>query len=150
MSMLGRVDFAGQGIIEGARQNARRRRLADAAHAREDIGLVNAARGEGIGERAHHRLLADEVFEAHRPVFSRQHPIGRGRRRGLQLRRQGRANRSTTPSLGRKRSMAEHLKLCFRSMDRRSGRRRTQLTLAWSLTAQARQWEVGQRPALAR
>ena len=71
------VDSAGKGIVEGAGEDARRRRLADAADAGQDIGLVDAARGEGIGERAHHRLLADQVLEAHGPVFSRQHPIGR-------------------------------------------------------------------------
>ena len=76
------VDLARQGIVEGPRQNARRRRFADPAHARQDIGVVDAARGEGIGKRAHHRLLADEVLEPHRPVFSRQHPIGGCRRRG--------------------------------------------------------------------
>src|SRR3984885_14114226 len=74
------VDLAGQGIVERAGENAGRRRLADAAHAGQDIGLMDAARGEGIGERAHHRLLADEVLEANRPVFSRQHPIGSGQR----------------------------------------------------------------------
>ena len=40
---------------------------------------MDAAGGEGIGERAHHRLLADEILEANRPVFSRQHPIRDGR-----------------------------------------------------------------------
>ena len=79
------VDLARQGIVEGASQNARRRRFADTAHAGQDIGLVDAARGERIGERAHHGLLADEVLEAHGPVFSREHLIGRRRRRGLGL-----------------------------------------------------------------
>ena len=32
--------------------------------------------GEGIGERAHHRLLADQIVEARGPVFARQHAIG--------------------------------------------------------------------------
>ena len=42
---------------------------------------MDAAGGERIGERAHHRLLADEILEANRPVFSRQNPIRNGRRR---------------------------------------------------------------------
>ena len=81
----GRIDPAGQAVIEGAGQDARGRRLADAADAGEDIGLVDAAGGEGIGESADNRLLADQVLETLRPVFSRQHAIGRrgGGRRGL-------------------------------------------------------------------
>ena len=43
MSTLGRSILPGRLIIEGARQDARRRRLADAAHAGQDIGLVDAA-----------------------------------------------------------------------------------------------------------
>ena len=65
----------GRLVIEGARQDARGRRLADAAHAGQHIGLVDAADGEGIGERAHHRLLADQVLEARRAIFARQHAI---------------------------------------------------------------------------
>ncbi len=39
----------------------------------------------------------------------------------------------------------------LRSMDRRSeAKANSDFRLAWSLTAQARQWEVGQRPALSR
>ena len=36
---------------------------------------MDAAGGEGIGERAHHRLLADQVLEAGGAVFARQHAI---------------------------------------------------------------------------
>jgi hypothetical protein len=45
----------------GAGQDARGRRLADAAHAGEHEGMRDAAGGEGVGEGAHHRLLADQV-----------------------------------------------------------------------------------------
>ena len=63
MSTLGWIDLARKRIVEGAGKDAGGRRLADAAHAGEDIGLMDAVGGEGIGERPHHRLLADEVVE---------------------------------------------------------------------------------------
>ena len=78
----GTLDLARQRIIEGAGQNARGRRLADAAHARQDVGLMDAVGGEGVGERAHHRILADEIVEARGPVFPRQHSIWCGSGRG--------------------------------------------------------------------
>ena len=73
--MVGLVDLAGDRIIEGAGENAGGGGLADAAHAGQHIGLGNAAGAEGIGQRADHRLLADQIGEALRPVFARQHPI---------------------------------------------------------------------------
>ena len=75
--------LAGQFIIEGARQNARGRRLADAAHAGQQIGLMDAVEVEGVVQRAHHRLLADEVGEARGAIFAREHAIGGRRPRGL-------------------------------------------------------------------
>ncbi len=65
-------------VIERARQNARRRGLADAAHAGEDPGLRDAARLERVRDRAHHGVLADQVVERRRPVFARQHAVGCG------------------------------------------------------------------------
>ena len=122
------VDLARQGIVEGAGQDARRRRLADAAHAGQDIGLVDAAGGEGIGERAHHRLLADQVLEAHGPVFPRQHPIGlAGGAAAASVR--GRANRSTAACLGVKGSMSAHL-ISFARKSRLGPRRRTRMCRA--------------------
>ena len=75
----GRSGRAGSFIIEGARQDAGGRRLADAAQAGEQIGLMNAAEVEGIRQRFDHRLLADQVLETRRPVFARQDAIRRGR-----------------------------------------------------------------------
>jgi hypothetical protein len=63
-------------IVESARENARGRRLADAANAGEQIGLMNSIEVEGVFERADHRLLANEVGESGRSVFARQHAIG--------------------------------------------------------------------------
>ena len=96
MSMLGRSILPGSAVVEGARENARRRRLADAAHAGEDIGLMDAVGGEGIGERAHHRVLADQVVEAGGAVFAREHAIGRRGRRPP-----ARARPRSSPSEGR-------------------------------------------------
>ena len=64
-------------IIQPARQDARRRRLADAAHAREHPGLGDAVVGEGVAQGAHHRVLPDQIGEARRAVFARQHAIAR-------------------------------------------------------------------------
>ena len=64
-----------QFVIERARQNPRRRGLADAAHAGEDPGLRDAPRLEGVRDRAHHGVLADQVVEVRRPVLARQHAI---------------------------------------------------------------------------
>ena len=72
----------GQFVIERAREDARGRGLADAAHAGEDPGLRDAAGLERVRDRAHHGVLADQVVEGRRPVFAREHAVGAGRRRG--------------------------------------------------------------------
>ena len=83
ISMLGASILPGTLIVEGAGENARGRRLADAAHAGQDIGLMDAARGEGIGERPDHRLLADQVLEPLRAgICARERDRLRRRRRG--------------------------------------------------------------------
>ena len=74
----GRAALAvGADAVEGAGEDARRRRLADAAHAGQHVALGDAAAGDGIGQRAHQRFLADHVGEGRGPVFARQHAIGR-------------------------------------------------------------------------
>ena len=155
--MLGRSIPPGQGIVEGAGENARGRRLADAAHAGQDIGLVDAAGGEGIGERAHHRLLADQVLEAHGPVFSRQHPIGLSRRRGRRLGCGEERIAQGPPLIAVKGSMSEHLSE-FRFEEkppsaREGGPAFRRAPLACAGLAKhgvMGKWEVGQRPALSR
>jgi len=72
----------GKLVIERAGENACRRGLADPAHPGEDPGLRDAPGLERIGDRANHRILADEISKGCRPVFARQHAIA-GRRRGL-------------------------------------------------------------------
>jgi hypothetical protein len=73
--------------VERAGDDARRRRLAHAAHAGEHEGMGDAARGERVLERADKRFLPDQAGEILRAVFARQHPIGfRLRRRWAQAR----------------------------------------------------------------
>ena len=65
-----------QFVIERAGEDARRRGLADAAHAGEDPGLRNASGLEAVRDRAHHGVLADQIVEGRGPVFARQHAVG--------------------------------------------------------------------------
>ncbi|MBV6488911.1 MAG: hypothetical protein GHHEDOFH_02881 [Pseudorhodoplanes sp.] len=67
-------------VVQRARQDARGRGLADAAHAGQDPGLRDAPGGEGIGDGADHRLLPDQIVERGGTVFARQHAIGAGLR----------------------------------------------------------------------
>ena len=69
-------------VIQAARQNPRRRGLADAADAGEHPGLRDAAGLEGIRQGADHRLLADQILEGARAVFAGQDAIGRAGSRG--------------------------------------------------------------------
>src|SRR5208282_4684695 len=93
------VDLARNAVVQRAGENARGRRLAGAAHAGENIGLVDTVDGEGIGDRPDHRLLADEFLEPLRPVFSRENAVGRGRRRERSGRRLGGKQRIAHRSL---------------------------------------------------
>ncbi len=73
--------------VEGARQEPGGGGLANPPHPGEHEGVGDAAGGEGVAQRAHHRLLADHVLEALRTVLARQDDIAvvadRRRRRGL-------------------------------------------------------------------
>ncbi len=72
----GLVDLGGL-VVQRPCQDTRRRRLADAANAGQHVGLGDAAGFEGVGERAHHRLLADhQVGEVLGAVFARQNTVG--------------------------------------------------------------------------
>ena len=73
----GSAPLRGHFIIEGAGENARGRGLADAAHAGQNIGLVDAVEVEGVRQRADHRLLADQILEARGAVFAGKDAIGR-------------------------------------------------------------------------
>jgi len=76
----------GELVIERARQDARGRGLADTAHAGQDPGLRDAPGLERIRERAHHRVLSDQVFKVGRTVFACKHAIGAGSNRGRRKR----------------------------------------------------------------
>ena len=62
--------------VERARQDTRRGRLSDAARSREDEGVGDSAAGERIAQGPRHRQLPDDVVEALRPPFARDHLIG--------------------------------------------------------------------------
>jgi hypothetical protein len=88
----------GADAVEGARDDARRRRLAHAAYARQHEGVRNAPRCERVGERFDERFLADETGEIRWAIFSRQNAIGRilparFRRRGIKAQRRFVAHR---------------------------------------------------------
>ena len=61
--------------VQAAREDAGRRGLADAAHAGQHPGMRDAPGREGVAQRAHHRLLADQVVEARRAVFAGEHLV---------------------------------------------------------------------------
>ena len=63
-------------IIEGAGNQAGRRRLADAAYAGKHVGLGDTIGCERVGERSHHGVLTDQVLEGLRAVLAREHPVG--------------------------------------------------------------------------
>ena len=64
------------GIVQGPRQNARCRRLADPAHAGQHVTLGDAIGSERVAQRRDHRLLSDQVIERLGAVLARQHDIG--------------------------------------------------------------------------
>ena len=68
----------GSFIVQGARQDAGCRCFANAAHAGQHVALRDTARREGVLQRRHHRVLADQVFEGFWAVFAREHDIGLG------------------------------------------------------------------------
>ena len=61
--------------FERFREQARDGGLADAARAREQIRVMQAIVGEGIGERLHDVRLPDELLEPPRPPLARQNRV---------------------------------------------------------------------------
>src|SRR5262249_57026149 len=59
-------------------EDARGRRLADAARCAEQEGMVHATLGERVRERAGDVLLTDDLGEGLRPVFAREDEIRHG------------------------------------------------------------------------
>ena len=62
--------------VERARQDPRRRRLADAARARKDERLREPAGGDRVLQRLDDAALADDVFEALRAPFAGEGEMG--------------------------------------------------------------------------
>ena len=66
------------GAIQALGQNPRHGGLADAACACEQIGMVQALLGQGIGQRLHDMFLPDQLFKIVRAVFARKDQITHG------------------------------------------------------------------------
>ena len=66
----------GADAVERPREDARGRRLAGAAHPGEDEGMGDAACGDRVRQRAHHRFLPDQLREGGRAVFAGEDAVG--------------------------------------------------------------------------
>ena len=64
--------------VEGLGQDARGGRLADAARAREQEGVADAAGGERVLQRARDGALAHDLVEGLGPPFAREDEVGHG------------------------------------------------------------------------
>jgi len=78
--LTGRADPAGRRgntgfAVQRLGQDARDRGLADPPRTGKEPGVVQAAGGERMRQRAHHMLLPDEGVEAFRAPFARQHQV---------------------------------------------------------------------------
>ncbi len=82
----------GPDAVERLGDQPRGRGLADPAHAGHQEGMRQPLALDRVGERAHHRLLADQLGEGLRAVLAGEHAVGlRGfARRRLRRRRSGR------------------------------------------------------------
>ena len=67
------------GAVQRAGNDARRGGFAHTAHAGEHEGVGDSTEGERIAQRAHHRLLPDQIGEIRRPVFAGEHAVGQSR-----------------------------------------------------------------------
>ena len=64
--------------VERLGHETRHGRLADAAQSREEVGVVDAPVGDGVLERGHDRLLADDLLERLRPVLAGEDLVAHG------------------------------------------------------------------------
>ena len=62
--------------VERPGDDPRRRRFADPPDTGQDKGLRQAVGTDGVGQRPHHWVLADQAGEGGRAVFSGKDPIG--------------------------------------------------------------------------
>src|SRR5262245_2349104 len=66
--------------IQALGEDARERRLADAARPGEEISVVQSLLLKSMPQRAHHMLLADQTVEVPRPPLPRKYLIAHGLR----------------------------------------------------------------------
>ena len=66
-------------VVQRARKNTRGCRLADAAHARQHVGLGDPAHFERVPKRPDHDVLSDQIIESLRPVFAGKDKVRRWR-----------------------------------------------------------------------
>ena len=65
----------GAGAVQRLGEDARHRRLADAARAGEQVGVVQALRGERVGQGLHHMVLPHHFCEIPGAVLAGEHEI---------------------------------------------------------------------------
>ena len=61
--------------IQRTRNDARRSGFADAAHTRQQKGVMHAPLGKSVAQRAHQHILPDQIIEIRGPVFTRQYTV---------------------------------------------------------------------------
>ena len=69
----------------------RGRGLADPAHPGQQEGMGDAAALDGVAQRLHHRILADQLGKGLRPIFAGQHAVMQPLRPAFAALREGRA-----------------------------------------------------------
>ena len=90
----------GSDAVEGARQDAGGRGLADPAHAGQDEGVGDPARRNRVRQGAHHRLLPDQLGEGRRSIFAGEDAISRRRSAHCRKPYRGKGDRTNDPSRG--------------------------------------------------
>ena len=73
--------------IERLGDQPRGRGFAHPAHPGHQEGMRQPLAPDGVGQRLHHRILADQLAKRLRPIFARQHAIGLRDRSGSRAHR---------------------------------------------------------------
>ena len=90
VAFAARVGRRSLDAVQGPGENARRRRLADAARPREHEGLGDPLAGDGVAQGLGDAALADDVIEPLRPPLAGENLIGHSVRGGEPQPRPGR------------------------------------------------------------
>ena len=75
-SIVGSPWSVGTDAVERLGDQPCGRGLADTAHPREQEGMRQPPPPDGVAERLHHRILADQLVETLRAIFAGEHAIG--------------------------------------------------------------------------